>query len=90
MATVEAWPVHWAPYGRRGGVACPLGPAWPPWGCGRFPRPRMADVGAWPAPVASYVRRGGMAGSLGPIWLSWGRGRSTGSVWQRGGVAGHL
>jgi len=50
MAAVLAWPVHWAPYGRRGGVAGPLGPVWPPWGRGRSPGPRMAAVGAWPVP----------------------------------------
>ena len=38
-------------YGRRGGVAGPLGPVWPPWGRGRSPGPRMAAEGAWPVPT---------------------------------------
>jgi len=49
--TVEGtWPVPWSPYGRRGGVAAPLGPALPPLGSGRSPGPRMAGpLGpAWP------------------------------------------
>jgi len=40
MTAVGAWQVPWAPYGRRGCVAGPLGPVWLPWGRGRFPRPR--------------------------------------------------
>jgi len=63
MDAVWAWPVSWAPYGRRGGVASALGPVWPPWGRGRFLGsvwlpwergrslgPRIAAVGAWPVP----------------------------------------
>jgi len=30
LAAVGAWPVPYTPYGRRGGVACPFGPVWPP------------------------------------------------------------
>ena len=61
MATVGAWPVPWAQYASRGGVAGPLGPTWsprgrgrslspvcPPWRRCRFPGERMAAVGAWP------------------------------------------
>jgi len=50
VAAVGAWPFHWAPCGRRGGVVGPLGPVWPPWGRGRSPEPRVAAVGAWPVP----------------------------------------
>jgi len=50
MAAVAAWPVSWAPYGRRVGVIGPLGPVWPPWGRGPSHVPRMAVVGAWPVP----------------------------------------
>jgi len=32
MAAVGAWLVPWAPYGRRGSVAGPLGFVWPSWG----------------------------------------------------------
>ena len=39
VAAVGAWPVPWAPCGRRGGVAGPLGPVWPPWWLGRSPGP---------------------------------------------------
>ena len=84
-----AWPVHWAPYGRRGGVVGPLGTVWPPW------------VG--PVPWVPYGHRGGVARPLGPVLLPWGRGRSPGpriaavGSWpvpwalcgRRGGVAGN-
>ena len=43
---VAAWTVTWAPCGRRGGVAGPLGPVWPTWGRGRSPGPSTAAVGA--------------------------------------------
>jgi len=78
MAAVGAWPVPWAPYGRRGRVVGPLGPVWPPWGvacplgtvglqCVRGPSSGLcrAAVGAWTVPRSFYGRGGGMAGSLG-------------------------
>jgi len=39
MAVVDAWPVPWAQYGCRGGVAIPLCVLWLPWGRGRSPGP---------------------------------------------------
>jgi len=91
MAAVEACPVLWAPYGRRGGVAVPLspvwpqwkrsrspGPVWPPWGRGRSPGPHMAAVGAWPVPWAPCGGRGGVAGPLMPVWPPLGCGRPAG------------
>jgi len=90
MAALGAWPVPWAPYGRREGVSGPLCPVWSPWGrgrslCtvwtlwgrGRSPRPRMATVGACPVPWTPYGRRGSVAGLLG-------------SHGHRGGVPGPL
>jgi len=44
MAAVGAWLVPWVLYGRRGCLAGPLGPMWPPWGRGRSPGPRVAAV----------------------------------------------
>ena len=73
---VGAWPVLWAPHGCRGGVAAPLCPAWPPWGRGRSPGPRMAAVGAWPLPWAPHGRRGDAAAPLVPVCQPWGRARS--------------
>jgi len=78
MAAVGAWPVPWAQYGRRRGVAGLLGPVWPPWGRGRSPGSRMAAVGAWLVPWAPYGCVGGVAGPLGTVWPLWGRGRSPG------------
>jgi len=52
MVAVKTWPVHFATYGRRCCVACPLGIVWPPWGRGPYPGPRMAVVGVWPLPLA--------------------------------------
>jgi len=46
LVAVWAWPVQSASYGRRGGVAGPMGPVWPPWGRGHSNGPRMAAVGA--------------------------------------------
>jgi len=31
VAAGKAWPVSWTPRGCFGGVAGPLGPAWPQW-----------------------------------------------------------
>jgi len=69
-ATVEAWPVPWAPCGRCGDVAGSLGPVWPfrkhglslrpmwpPWGRGQFP----GHVSPWV-----------VARLLGPVWPPWG------------------
>jgi len=80
MAAVGAWPVPWAPYCRRGGVAGPLGPAWLPWGHGRspgtrmaavgrdrYPEARMATVGAWPVHWAPFGCRWSVAGPLGLV-----------------------
>jgi len=85
LAAVVAWPVHCAPSGRRGGVAVPwcwsghrgvvagpLGSVWPPWGCGRYPGPRIATVWAWLFLLDPYECRGGVAGPLGLVWLPWG------------------
>jgi len=58
MATVGAWPIHYASCGCRGGVACPLGLVWPPWGCGPSPGPREAAVGVWAFLWTTYGRRG--------------------------------
>jgi len=85
MAAVGAWPVPWASYGSRGGVAGPLGPVWRPWGLGRSPWPRMAAVGAWPLNCVFFVCRGGVASLLGPVWLAWGRGHSLSPIWQQWG-----
>ena len=74
---VLALPFPWATGGRRGVVAGPLGPRWPPWGHGESPGPRQADVEAWSFPRNPGGRRGGVGGLLGPC------GRS-------GGVAGPL
>jgi len=81
VAAVGAWPVLWAPYGRRGGVAGPMGPEWPPFGRGWSPEPRMVAVGAWPFPWATNGCcgvwpvpwapngcRGGVAVPLGLVW----------------------
>jgi len=68
MAAAGAWPVPWAPYGSRGGVAYPLDTVWPPWGVAGSLGPCMVAVGAWPVPLAPYGRRGGVAGPLGPVW----------------------
>ena len=70
-AALGAWPVQWALYGRRGGVAGPLGPEWPPWGRGRSPGPRLKAVGAWGVTWAPDGRRGDVAGPLGPGRLPW-------------------
>jgi len=91
MTTVGAWPVPWAPYGCRRGMAGPLRLVWPPWrrgqfngppmaagGRGRSPGPRMAVMWEWPVPWASYGFRGGVAGPLFPVWQPWGCGRSPG------------
>jgi len=51
MSAVGAWPVPCAPYGRSNGMACALGPEWPPWGL-------------WPVPWVWYGRRLGLAGHL--------------------------
>jgi len=71
------------PYGRRKGVADPLGPVCLPWGRGRSLGPRMAAVGAWPVSWASYGRSWGMAvvGVWLVPWTNYG---------QREGVAGTL
>jgi len=100
MTTVGAWPVAYAPYGRRGGVARPLGPVWPPWklacrlapvwpplGRGSSFGSRILAFGAWPVPWAPYGRRGGVARPLGPVWPPWVCGPSLGPVlppWLRG------
>jgi len=91
MVAVGVWPDPWAPLGRRGGVAIPLGPAWPPWGRGQSPGFHMAAVGAWLVPWTPYSRRGGVSGPPGlvlspwsvascldPVWSPWECGRSTG------------
>jgi len=57
MATVGAWPVPWATYGRLGGVAGALGPVWSPWGVAR--------------PWVLYGYRAGVASPLGPVWPPW-------------------
>jgi len=57
------WPVPWAPYGNRAGVAGPLDPVrplwgvagplglvWQAWGRVRSRGPRMAAMGARPVP----------------------------------------
>jgi len=67
MAVVKAWPVPWLPYGRRGGVAGPLAPVWPPWRRGHSTEPHLATVGAWPVSLAPYGRCGGVAKPLGPV-----------------------
>jgi len=77
MASVGAWPIPRASYGRRGvvahplgpvwqplGVACPLGLVWPPWGRGLYFGLRMAP---W-----------GRGFSSGLVWPEWGRGLSPG------------
>jgi len=87
MHAVGAWLAPWAPYGRRGDVAGPIGLGRPPWGRGRSAGPPVVAVGAWPAPWAPYGRLGGVAGPLGHVWprrgvagplgplrLPWGRG----------------
>jgi len=86
MAAVGAWPVRWAPYGRRGIVAGPVRPVWPPWRCDWFTGSRIAAVGAWPVPWALYGCRGGVVGPLGPVWLPWGRGLSLCHVWPLCGL----
>jgi len=58
MAAMRASPVPWALHYHRGGVAGPLGPAWPPWGRGRSPGPRIAAVVVWPVPWAPHGRQG--------------------------------
>jgi len=65
MAVVGARPVPCAPYGHRGGVAVPLGAAWPSFGRGWI---RLAVVVAWPVPWDLSGRRGGVPGPLGPVW----------------------
>jgi len=67
MVDVGSWPVHWAPYGRLGGVAGPLGFVWPLWGRGMSSGSRMADVGAWPVSWAPYGRHRDVAGFLGLV-----------------------
>jgi len=75
MVAVGAWPVAWAPYGCRGGVAAPqgliwprvdeaspLGPVWSLWGRGWSLRP----VG----------RFKGVVGPFGHVWPPLRRGRS--------------
>jgi len=94
VAAVGPWSVPWAPCGRRGNVAGPLVPMWPPWGRGRSPGLRVAAVGAWPVPctmcgcrggvvgsLAPCGRRGGVAGPQGPVCPPWERGRSSGPLW---------
>jgi len=46
MAAVWAWPVSYAPYRRRGGVARPQRIVFFPLGRSLLPGPRMAAVGA--------------------------------------------
>ena len=60
LAAVGAWPLPWAPSGRRGGTAGPLGSVWPPWGVAG-PRGFLSG------------RRGGVAGPLGPVLQPLGR-----------------
>jgi len=67
MAAVVPWPVPLVPYGRRGGVARPLGFVWPLWGRGPSPGPCMATVGACLVPWTLYSRRGGVARPIGPV-----------------------
>ena len=62
-----AWPGTWALYGRRGGVAGPLGVVWFPGKRGLSPGTRIAAVDALPVPSATYGHRGGVAGFLGPV-----------------------
>jgi len=90
---VWAWPVPWAPCGRRGGVAGPLGPVWQPWGCYRSPERRVAAmgrglspgnrrvaVGAWPVFWALLLSRWGVDGPLQLVWPPWGSTRFPGLV----------
>ena len=62
------------PYGRRGGVAGPLGPVWPLLGRGWSFGSCVAVVGAWPVLWTPCGRRGGVAAPLDPVWPPWGRG----------------
>jgi len=81
-AAVEAWPGLLALCGRRGSVADPLGPVWPPMvlvrslgsrvatlGYGRSTELRVATQGAWPIPWAPCWRRGGGSRLLGTLCL---------------------
>jgi len=80
-----AWPILWAPCGRRR-ASC-LQPEWAPWGRGRSPGPNVVAVGECPVPCSPCGRRGGVAGPLNPTWPPWGRGRSpvhTWLPWKRG------
>jgi len=77
MIDVGVCPLSWALYGRRGGVAGPLGLVWLPWGRGWY-QACMAAVGARPVPWAPYGRSGGVYGPMGPVWLTWGCGQSSG------------
>jgi len=87
LGEVGAWSVSSAPYGRRGGVAGPVGPGWQlrvvagplgigwlPWGRGRCCGFRMAAVGAWPVFWVPYGRRGGVPSPMDPVLPPWGRG----------------
>ena len=100
MVAVGAWPVPWAPYGRRGYVDVPLGPVWPPWRRRQSRGPCM-DAGSLAGPLTPYGCHGGVAGLLGSVRLPFGRGRfsgpcmaavgawpvSCGTLGCRGGVA---
>jgi len=61
VAAVGAGPVPWAPRGRRGGVAGPLGPTKSPWGVA--------------SPWVLRGRREGVVGPLGLVWAPWGCGQ---------------
>jgi len=81
VTAVGSWLVPWAPSGRCGVVAGPLGPVWPPWGRGCSPGPRLTAVESWPVPWAPSGCRGVVAGPLGLVWPPWGSGLPLGPVW---------
>jgi len=81
MAAMGKWQVTWLQYGLRGGVAGPLVAAWPPYGHGQSPGPRMDVVGAWPVTWPTYCCRWGVAGPLAPYGLHGGVAGPLSSVW---------
>jgi len=81
LVAVKAWPVPWAPSGRRGSLAGPVGPVWqrggvagplssiwPPWWRSWSPGFNLPDVEALPVSWAFSGSRAGVAGLLGSIW----------------------
>jgi len=72
MAAVGAWLLSCALYGRRCGVAGPLGPVFPPWDRGWSPGPRLAVVGCGLSPGLRMAAVGRVQSSKPCMAAVWG------------------